>query len=457
MDDREYIENLIKKSRKALNEFESFDQKTVDIIVREIGKYVFDNAAPLAKMAFDETSMGSVEFKMRKNQGKARIMWYGLKGKKSIGIISEDKEAGIIEIAKPIGVVGAIQPTTNPIVTPMANAMAALKGRNTIIIAPHPRAKKCTKYLVDQWNNVLKKFNPPDNLIQCVEDISIERSNLLMKMADVTVATGGPGMVRAAYSSGKPSFGVGPGNVQCIIDRGVDLKKAVATLISGRIFDNGIICSGEQTVIAPEELYDEVLEEMKINGGYLVTDPGEKEIMIATLFPEGQLNKNLIGQEIQTIAKAAGIKIPEGTKVIVIPEESNNKNSLLRKEKMFPVITPFKYKDFNQAVEIALENLDIEGKGHSVVIHSENQDHILQLAEKAPVSRVLVNQACSTNIGGSFYNSLNATSTLGCGSWGNNSISENFYYKHLLNITRVANIKKNVVIPSDEEIWAQEE
>ncbi len=457
MEDRMYIESLVKKSRIALKEYESFDQKTVDRIVREIGKYVYDNALPLAKMAYDETVMGSIEFKTQKNKGKARIMWYSLKGKKSMGIISNDKEAGIIEIAKPVGVVGAIQPTTNPIVTPMANAMAALKGRNTIIIAPHPRAKTCTKYLVDQWNEAIKKLKAPENIIQCVEDISIERTNLLVKMTDVSVATGGPGMVKAVYSSGKPSFGVGAGNVQCIIDRGIELKKAVATLVSGRIFDNGIICSGEQTVIAPEELYDEVISELRANGGYIVSDIKEREKLISTLFPEGQLNKKLVGQEIQTIAKAAEVMMPEDTLLIVIPEEASNKNSLLRREKMFPVITPFKYKDFSQAIQIALENLDIEGKGHSVVIHSENSEHILQLAEKVPVSRVLVNQACSTNIGGSFYNSLNPTSTLGCGSWGNNSISENFYYKHLLNITRVASIKKNTVIPSDEEIWALED
>ncbi|MCK5201166.1 MAG: aldehyde dehydrogenase family protein, partial [Spirochaetales bacterium] len=375
----------------------------------------------------------------------------------AIGIISEDVDLAIIEIAKPIGIVGAVQPCTKPIVPPMANAMAALKGRNTIIIAPHPRAVYCTKFLIDEWNKLLKKHNAPENIIQCVEDINIERSRLLMEMTDVSVATGGPGMVKAAYSSGKPSFGVGPGNVQCIIDRGVDIKKAVEIIVGGRIFDNGIICSAEQTIIIPEEIYDKVINELKLNEGYIVENQKEREILIDVLFPEGKLNRKLIGQEVQAIAKTAGIEMPGNTKVIVIPEEASNKDSLLRKEKMFPVITPFKYKKFGEAIDIALENLDIEGKGHSIVIHSENKDHILELAEKAPVSRVLVNQPCSSTIGGSFSNGLNPTSTLGCGSWGNNSISENFYYKHLLNITRIANIKKNCVIPTDEELWAEEE
>ena len=302
----------------------------------------------------------------------------------------------------------------------------------------------------------LKKHNAPENIIQCVEEVNIERSNLLMKMTDVSVATGGPGMVKAAYSSGKPSFGVGPGNVQCIIDRGVDIKKAVEIIVGGRIFDNGIICSGEQTIITPEETYDDMIDELKFNGGYIVENKKERETLLDVLFPEGKLNRKLIGQEVQAIAKTAGIEMPEDTKVIVIPEEASNKDSLLRKEKMFPVITSFKYKEFSEAVDIVLENLDIEGKGHSVVIHSENKDHILELAEKAPVCRVLVNQPCSSTSGGSFSNGLNPTSTLGCGSWGNNSISENFYYKHLLNITRIANIRKNTVIPSDEELWAEE-
>ena len=192
MTDEEYIKGLVEKSRKALKEFESFDQKKIDKMIRALAKYVYDNAVTLAEMAHNETKMGTVEFKTKKHLGKARIMWYSLKGKKAQGVIAEDKELGIIEIAKPVGVVGAIQPCTNPIVTPMANAMAALKGRNTIIIAPHPRAVNCTKFLVDEWKKLLREFNAPENIVQVVEDVNIERSNLLMKMTDVTVATGEP-------------------------------------------------------------------------------------------------------------------------------------------------------------------------------------------------------------------------------------------------------------------------
>lgn len=455
MTDEAYIKELVDKSRKALKEIESFSQKTIDKIVRELAKYVFDNAEELAKMSVAETKMGAVEFKTAKNIGKARILWHSLKGKKSMGIISDNDETGIIEVAKPVGIVGAIQPTTNPQVTPMANAMSAIKGRNSIIIAPHPRAMKTTKHLVDNWNKLIKKHGAPENLIQYVDGASVDRTKFLMQNVDVIVATGGPGMVKAAYSSGKPSFGVGPGNVQCIIDRDVDIKEAIKKIVDGRTFDLGIICSGEQTIITPVDKYEEMKKELEAYGGFWVENEDDRTKLLNVLFPEGKTNRDLVGQSVETIAKAAGLTIPSGTKVIVLPENTKNKKSLLRREKMFPVITPFKYNEFSEAVDIAIENLEIEGKGHSVSIHSNNEEHIRELGMRAPVSRVLVNQTCATSSGGSFQNGLNPSSTLGCGSWGNNSISENFNYKHLLNITRIAKVQKNREIPTDEELWSE--
>ena len=456
MTDEAYIDGLVVKSRKALKEFENADQKTVDRIVREIGKYVFDNAQELAEMAVAETGMGTVENKTAKNKNKARIIWYSLKGKKSVGILSENEETGIIEIAKPVGVVGAIQPTTNPQITPMANSMSAIKGRNPIIIASHPRAVKTTKHLVDRWNERIVKLGAPRNLIQFVEGTSVERTRLLMQKVDVSVATGGPGMVKSAYSSGKPSFGVGQGNVQAIIDRDVDMKAAVRMIVDGRIFDRGIICSGEQTIITPAEKWDEMRKELEAYGGFWVEDEGSKKKIIDVLFIDGHLNKDMVGQPPQVIAKAAGVELPADIKVIAIPEDAANKDSLLRREKMFPVITPFKYTDFSEAIEILLDNLEIEGKGHSVSIHSKNEEHIRELGFRAPVCRIVVNQIAAVSTGGNFFNGLNPTSTLGCGSWGNNSISENFTYKHLLNITRIAKRKENPVIPTDAELWAEE-
>jgi succinate-semialdehyde dehydrogenase len=455
MDNKEIVTSLIEKAKAAQREYEKFNQQQVDQVVREVGKVISDNAVELARMAVDETRMGVFEDKIKKNQGKARIIWNSIKNKKSVGIINVDGETGIVEVAKPMGVIGAVTPCTNPIVTPMCNVMFALKGRNAIIIAPHPRAKKCAKYVVDLFNNAIKKYNTPENLIQVIEEPSVELTNELMRAVDVIVATGGMGMVKAAYSSGKPAFGVGAGNVQCIIDREVDIKEAVPKIIAGRIFDNGIICSGEQTVIVPEEEYDRIIEEFKANGAYYIEDAEEKSRLRNALFPNGVINKGLVGQPIQKVADEAGIKIPEGTKLILVKADGIGKEDLLCKEKMCSVIAAFKYKDFSDAVKIAQANLDVEGRGHSVSIHSNNKENIEYAADNLTVSRVLINQICATMNGGSFFNGLAATTTLGCGSWGNNSISENLDYKHLINVSRIAYFNKDAKTPSDEEIWGE--
>jgi len=455
MNDQEYIQSLVDKGRQAMKELEPYTQEQVDRLVRAIAKYVYDNAAELAELSAKETRMGTAEFKTRKNQGKAKVIWHALKGKKSMGIISDDEESGIIEIAKPIGVIGAVQPTTNPQVTPMINACSAIKCKNAIILAPHPRAQQTTTSLVESWNKILADMGAPKNLIQCVADTSIDRTNLLMKTADIIVATGGPGMVKAAYSSGHPSFGVGQGNVQTIVDRDVDMKEAIGMIVDGRTFDNGIICSGEQTIITPEDRWDDMRRELEAAGGYWVDDAEDREKLLAVLFVDGHINKDLVGKKVAELAVAAGISVPKGTRVIVMPEDRANKDSVLRKEKMFPVIAPMKYGEFSEAVDIAIENLNIEGKGHSVSVHSHTPDHIKEVGLRVPVSRVIVNQPCATTAGGSFTNGLNPTSTLGCGSWGNNSVSENVYYKHFMNVTRVARVKKNPIVPDDDELWAE--
>ena len=453
MDNKEFINSLIEKSKNAQKEFEGFDQQQVDQIVREIAKVVYDNAADLARMAVDETRMGVYEDKVKKNQGKSRIIWNSLKTKKSVGIIKYHEDTGVVEVAKPMGVVGAVTPCTNPIVTPMCNAMFALKGRNSIIIAPHPRAKKCAGKVVALFNEAIKKYNAPENIIQVVDEPSVELTNDLMRAVDVIIATGGMGMVKAAYSSGKPSYGVGAGNIQCIIDRNVDIAAAVPKIITGRMFDNGIICSAEQAVIAHCDDYAAVVAELKKNGAYCIENSKEREQLRKALFVDGVMNKELVGQPVKKVAELAGIKIPEGTKIIAVEAEGTGKDDILCKEKMCPVIALFKYKDFKEAVAIAVANLNVEGKGHSISIHSDNRENIEYAANMVPVSRILINQVCATMNGGSFNNGFAPTTTLGCGSWGNNSISENLDYKHLINITRIGYYMKDAAVPSDEEIW----
>ncbi len=453
MDNKEYVKSIIVKSRNAQREFEIFNQQQVDSVVKAIAKVVYENAEELARISVEETGMGVYEDKVKKCKGKSSIIWNSVRSKKTVGIINYNEATGVVEVAKPMGIVGIVTPCTNPIVTPMCNVMFALKGRNSIIIAPHPRAKKCARRVVDMFNEAIKKYNVPENLIQLIDEPSVELTSELMKAVDVIIATGGMGMVKSAYSSGKPAYGVGVGNVQCIIDRDVDIKVAVPKIIAGRIFDNGIICAGEQTIIVHEDDYDEIIEEFKANGTYYIDGGQERDQLRNALFVNGAMNKNLVGQSVQKVAEAAGINLPEGTKVIVVKSSGTGNDDEFSKEKMCPVIASYKYKTFAEAVEIANANLAVEGKGHSVSIHSNNKGNIEYAANIIPVSRVVINQISATMTGGSFFNGFAPTTTLGCGSWGNNSISENLDCKHLINITRIGYYMKDAKVPTDEELW----
>lgn len=449
------IAEMIAKAREAQAIFErDFDQKRTDQVVRAIGKVVFDNAEMLAREAVDETRMGVYEDKVAKNKGKSKGVWYDLKGKQSMGIVSVDPVTDLITILKPVGVVAAITPTTNPIVTPMSKTMFALKGKNAIIVAPHPRSKKCSSHTVALINEAIAKFGVPKNLVQCIEEPSIELTQELMKAVDVVLATGGMPMVKSAYSSGKPSYGVGAGNVQVIIDRGVDYNKAAATIIQGRIFDNGIICSGEQSFIYPKEDREKILEAFKSNGAYIVPD-ADHDKMVNALFVDGKIAGDVVGQSVKFIADKAGIKIPEGTRVLVVEAHGVAQADLISKEKMCPVLAAFPYDKFEEAIDIARTNLHFEGNGHSAGVHSNNEEHIRMVGMGLTVSRVVVNAPVSTTAGGAMASGLACTNTLGCGTWGNNTLSENLTYKHLLNTTRVARLSPKVHIPTDEELWAE--
>ncbi|MDD5018508.1 MAG: aldehyde dehydrogenase family protein [Eubacteriales bacterium] len=453
MENEQYISSLIGKAREAQRQLENYTQEQVDVLVRITAKIVFDNADILAKMAAEETRMGVYEHKIKKNEGKARILWNHMKGKKSVGILRYLRDEGLVEIAKPKGVIGAVTPCTNPIVTPMCNAMYAIKGRNAIIIAPHPRAKKCARFMVDLYDEAFAKLGAPKNIIQVVDEPSIELTGMLMKAVDVVIATGGMGMVKAAYSSGKPSFGVGAGNVQCIIDRDVDFEEVAKKVIEGRAFDNGLICSGEQTIIAHRDDLKKVIDAFRKAGAYYTEDKEELDRIRNVVFPEGAMNKDVVGQPIDKIARLCGIDIPEGTRVIIVKPEKFGTGDYFSKEKMCPLMSAYTYDTWEAAVDIAHQNLLVEGKGHTVAIHSNNEKNVEYAGLVLPVSRLLINQIGATMNGGSFVNGLNPTTTLGCGSWGNNSISENLDYTHLFNVSRIAYVKQGARQPSDEEIW----
>lgn len=453
MDSKTYIDTYIARARKAQAEFEKMSQEQVDKAVQTIGRVVYENARYLAEIAVEETGMGNVEDKCAKNRQKAGIVWNNLRGKKSRGILETDSTTGITTVAKPMGVVAAITPCTNPIVTPMSNAMFALKCGNAIIITPHHRSVKCSTKTVEMINAELAKLGMPENLIQILREHSRENTRNLISTADVVVATGGPGMVNAAYSSGRPALGVGAGNVQCIIDEGYDYKEAVPKIIKGRAYDYGIICSAEQSVICPEKDFDNVMAEFEANGAYVVRDADELEKVRGALFEDGKANRHSVGQSCQKVAELAGIDIPDDTKVIVAVADGTGKTDVLGGEKMAPVISAYPYKNLDDAIRIAAENLEKDGKGHSVSFHSDSEEHIAKIGESLCVSRFVINQCSANSAGGSYFNGLNPTNTLGCGSWGHNSISENLNYHHLMNVSRIARYMPNNHVPSDEELW----
>jgi succinate-semialdehyde dehydrogenase len=449
------VQELVARARVAQAVFESFTQREVDAIVKGIGKYVYDNAEMLARMAVDETGIGVYEDKIIKNKGKARTIWNNLKGKKSRGIIAEKAETNLILVAKAMGVVGAVTPVTNPIVTPMCNAMFALKAGNAVIFAPHPKAEQCTAHLTEAFARVVKAGGGPDDLVQMITDGSVETTRELMKDVDVVVATGGGAMVRSAYSSGKPSYGVGAGNVPVIIDRDVDLREAADKIVTGAAFDNGIICSHEQFVLTPVELYDDTIKAFLATGKvWFTADKKDVQKLRDLLFPGGHLNKDVVGRSAADIAARVGIEIPKTARIILLPAEGAGTEDVLAKEKLCPVVAILSYKTFDEAVAKAKANLLVEGAGHSAALHSNDESHIRYTGVELPISRLVVNQPSSLTAGGSLTNGFAPTTTLGCGSWGNNSISENLDYKHLMNVSRIGKVITGRKVPTDAEIWA---
>lgn len=448
-----YVDALIARSRAAQRVVADYTQAQVDAIAKMYAKVVFDNSEMLARVAAEESRMGVFEDKVKKCQAKSRIIWNSLRDKKTVGIIAEHPEEGIVEVAKPIGVVCAATPCTNPVVTPMCNAMFAVKGRNTIIISPHPRSKQTTKLLADLYYAELDRMGVPRDIFLYVEEPTIAATQHLMANCDVVLATGGPGVVKSAYSSGKPSFGVGAGNVQGIWDENIDFKAAAARVIASRIFDNGIICAGDQTVIAPASQFAEILEALRGEGAVCFEDKETVDRFRRAIFPDGTMNRELVGQPVRKVAEAAGVPIPEGTRAILLYPGAYGAADPLSKEKMCPVMTVYKWDTFAEAVAIAQANLEYNGAGHTCSIQSNDREHVEYAGTRLPVSRVLVNQSSASMAGGSFLNGLNPTTTLGCGTWGNNSIAENLTYYHLFNRSRISYVKENAAVPTDAELW----
>ena len=456
MEAQEYLNELIAAARTAQAEFASYPQEKVDAAVRAIGKAVYDHAEELANLAVEETRMGKVESKIAKCRNKSKSTWWRMKGKKSRGIIERDEENGIVKVAKPIGVVGCVTATTNPVINPMHNSMCALKCGNAVIISPHPRAKKVGTRTVEVMNEALNALGMPKNLIQIISEPTMELSAGLMRSADLCICTGGPALVKTAYSSGKPVYGVGQGNVQVLVDRDVDFNEVAQMVIAGRTFDNGVLCTCEQNIICPRDKAGEMIAAVKANGAYYIGTQEEADKVRNSAFPDGIFNKAWTGTTVQEMAELAGLEnVPSDAKVIVCCTHGYARDEVLAKEKLFPMLALFLYDTWDEAMEIARANLAVEGMGHSVVIHSNTQKHIEAVPNVVNVSRYAVNQVGGTALGGAMDNGLNPTTTLGCGTWGNNIISENLWYTHLMNVSRISYKVPGMYVPTDEEIWAE--
>lgn len=433
--------------RKAQKIFAAYSQEQVDKIFFAAASAANKMRLPLAKMAVEETGMGIVEDKVIKNNYASEYIYNAYKDTKTVGVVEEDKEYGIKRIAEPIGLIAAVIPTTNPTSTAIFKTLIALKTRNAIIISPHPRAKGCT---IEASRVVLEaavKAGAPEGIIGWVDVPSLELTNAVMRDADLILATGGPGMVKAAYSSGKPALGVGAGNTPVIIDDTADIKMAVSSIILSKTFDNGMICASEQSVTVMDSIYDEVRNEFEYRGCYFLK-PGEIEKVRKTIVVNGALNAKIVGQKAAAIAKLAGVEVPEDTKILIGEVESVDVSEEFAHEKLSPVLAMYKANSFDEALDKAERLVADGGYGHtsSLFVNVNETDKIMRHAGRMKTCRIVINTPSSHGGIGDLYNfKLAPSMTLGCGSWGGNSVSENVGVKHLLNIKTVAERRENML------------
>ncbi len=447
-DSVEKLESEIARVRRAQSEFAKFSQEQVDKIFLACAIAANKARIPLARLAVEETGMGIVEDKVIKNHYAAEYIYNKYRRTKTCGVIEEDKAYGVTKIAEPIGVIGAVIPTTNPTSTAIFKTMLCLKTRNGCIISPHPRAKNSTIAAAKVIYEAAVEAGAPEGIISWIDIPNLEMTNLLMKEADTILATGGPGMVRAAYSSGKPAIGVGAGNTPAIIDDSANLILAVNSIIHSKTFDNGMICASEQSVIVLTKVYEKVKKEFAARGCYFL-EGEELDKVRKTLIINGSLNAKIVGQSAYKIASLAGVKVPENTKVLIGEVESVELSEEFAHEKLSPVLAMYRAADFEDALKKAERLIADGGYGHTSSLYIDvisEKDKIAEFSERMKTCRILLNTPSSQGGIGDLYNFKLAPSlTLGCGSWGGNSVSENVGVKHLLNIKTVAERRENML------------
>ena len=439
----------IKQLREAQKKFATYTQEQVDEIFRQAALAANHNRIKLAKLAVEETGMGIVEDKVVKNNFAAEYIYNQYKDMKTCGVLEEDKTSGITKVAEPIGVIAAIVPTTNPTSTAIFKCLIALKTRNAIIISPHPRAKNATIEAARIVLEAAVKAGAPEGIIGWIDQPSVELSQNVMRESDIILATGGPAMVKAAYSSGRPALGVGAGNTPAIIDETAHIKMAVNSILLSKTFDNGVICASEQSIVVLEQVYDEVKRELAERGAYILKGEEIDKVRNIILNEKGGLNADMVGQSAYKIAKMAGVNVPETAKVLVGEVTSVELEEPFSHEKLSPVLAMYKAKSFEEALDKADRLIELGGMGHTSVLYTDqvkNRDRVLTFGERMKTARTLINMPAAQGAIGDIFNFKLAPSlTLGCGSWGGNSVSENVGPKHLINVKSIAERRENML------------
>ena len=451
----EKVDHLIERGKMAMAEVADADQARIDECVTAIAWALYkpENAQRLAEMAVADTGIGNVKDKVIKNQRKTFGTLRDLMRAKTVGIIDNNPVDGMVKYGKPVGVVAAITPSTNPAATPVNKSMMALKGANAIVIAPSPAGWKSTNATVELMRDALTRIGAPKDLVQILpQPVSRNMTRLLMQKADLIVATGSQNNVRSAYSSGTPAIGVGAGNVPVIIDSSADLDDAARKICASKTFDNSTSCSSENSLVILDDIYEDAITALEVAGAYR-TDKKEKDLIESQLWIDGHLNRDLIARDADIFAAGTGLgEGSQSARFFLVEEDEFNSDSLFADEKLSLVLTVYRARDFDHAVQLVKAVLNVQGRGHSCGIHTNNPDQPVRLAEEMDVVRVLVNQAHTFGNGGSFNNALNFTLSMGCGTWGGNSISENLNYRHFINITHlVTEVGEDK--PSEDELF----
>ncbi|MBE9538956.1 MAG: aldehyde dehydrogenase family protein [Proteobacteria bacterium] len=454
-EDAQTIAALVARAHAAQAQIAAYSQEQVNELIKAM---VWSCAQPgvaevLAQHTVDETQLGDYNGKFLKISVKTRAALMDILPDRSVGVIEEDTERNIIKIAKPVGVIGALSPSTNPEATPVIKAINAVKGRNAIIVAPHPRAKITNKEIIDRMRAALKKMGAPEDLVIGIDTPSLGTTNELMKQCDFILATGGPAMVKAAYSSGTPALGVGAGNAVITVDESADLGEAAEKIRISKTLDLAASCSSDNSVIAVEAIYDQLLEKLIAQGGYVV-QPGDYEKIAAVLWEDGHLNPKAVVQKPQVLCHMAGVEIPEDRLFIIIPETGVGPEHPYSGEKMSVIMAFYKVKDIDEAIALTNDIQAYQGMGHSCGIYSYNDDNILKLGMGTKTSRVMVNQPQAASNSGNLWNGMRQTFSLGCGTWGGNSTNENINWKHLVNITWISKpLATPKTLPTDEVLF----